>query len=79
MSSICDQVNKALKENEETLKRAAKKSGMTVQELEDLYWEDEAKAREEVDKFLADKKCPPVQWCVGTNAQLLLFQLKTKK
>lgn len=79
MSSICDQVNKALKDNEETLKRAATNSGMTVQELEDVYWEDEVKARKDVDKYFADKNCPPVEWRFGMSAQLLLLKMITKK
>ncbi len=77
--SLCEEVDKACRENERELKRAAKRSGMTVQELEDTYWADEAAARKKVDGILADKGATPIEWQFGMNAQIMLLEIEKKQ
>jgi hypothetical protein len=79
MSSICNEVDKMLKENDAILKEAARRSHMTVEELEDSYWADEAAAREKVNAFFMARGLAPVEWRFGMNAQLMLLKLSPEK
>lgn len=78
MSDVCDYVRRAIAENDRTLKRAAKNSGMTVAELEDYYWQCEADARKKVDELMRAKGATPIEWRFGMNAQLMLMNMTAK-
>jgi len=71
-----EQVDLYLKQNEQTLQWVAKHSGMTMKELEDAYFADEAVARREVDRILVSKGANPLQWKWVMNAQLMLLNMR---